>query len=92
MDCNEIEVDKYDEDELEDLYKDQLDDLYGTIEIAGITFDASIILEECDPVAYETGLSDAEYSLQETETVYECRVCGSRHDDSRYAEVCCIEE
>ena len=44
-----------------DRFDDMLDEVYGDeIEIAGITFPASKILEECDPIAYRTYLSDYE--------------------------------
>lgn len=40
---------KYDEDEFDEM----LDEVYGSIEICNIDFDASQILRECDPIAYD---------------------------------------
>lgn len=46
------------EDEAYALYDDMLDETHDDVEIGYITFTASQILNECDPIAYETGFSD----------------------------------
>ena len=51
--------------DLEQMYSDMLDDCYGTVEVAGITFDASSVLKECDPIAYRVGMNDYADSLME---------------------------
>ena len=55
------------ESEYEDKYKDLIDELTGTIKIMGISFNASRILEELDPIAYNCGLSDYVDSLDKIE-------------------------
>ena len=40
------------ESELKNMFKWEFDDLNGNIMIAGITFSASDILEELDPIAF----------------------------------------
>lgn len=51
--------------DLEDMYKDMLDDCYGTVEIAGVTYDTSRVLKDTDPIAYQVGMSDYASSLME---------------------------
>lgn len=46
-----------DEHEAESQYRDELDELYP-VEIAGMQFCASRILEELDPIAFNCGLAD----------------------------------
>lgn len=62
-------------------YDDYLDESYGDFDIGYITFSASEILKNCDPVAYRCGLSDyvsdelsnAQYKLEHCdETTVEC--------------------
>ena len=50
--------------EIEDQYKDMLDDVFGTVEIAGYTYETSRALKEVDPIAYQVGLNDYEASLE----------------------------
>ena len=45
-------------DEIEDRARDFLNDAYGVIEVAGLTFDASYVLEELDPTAFRCAVSD----------------------------------
>ena len=40
-----------------------LNDVYGTVEIAGMKWDASIAFERVDPIAYALSLEDYEDSL-----------------------------
>ena len=49
---------KHHDSDLVDAYDDFLDEVYGTIEIAGMTYDTSRVLSECDPIAYRCGFSD----------------------------------
>lgn len=39
-------------------YKDMLDDVYPGVTIAGSSFYASTVLQECDPVAFRIGLDE----------------------------------
>lgn len=40
------------------LYNDMLDEVYGTVEVAGIAWDAHRVLEALDPIAYRVGFND----------------------------------
>ena len=75
------EVEKYTEED----YDEMLNDLHGTIEIGCCSFDASTILKELDPIAYNVGFND----MQEYE--YECSECSTRHESIDDAEECCKE-
>jgi hypothetical protein len=46
------------------MFEDALD-CEGTVTVAGIEFNKSMILRECDPVAYRCYLSDYISSLEE---------------------------
>ena len=46
---------------------DELLDLYGPVRIGTLTYDASRVLREVDPIAYRVGLSDFESMLEEEE-------------------------
>jgi len=50
-----FELDPYD---FEDSYREFLDEMEGDIKVAGITFQASRIIEELDPTAFRCGLLD----------------------------------
>lgn len=62
---------------VEEYYDDILDECYDEIEIGCCTFTASQILKNCDPIAYNCGisdevdvyLSDAQYDLECGRTV-----------------------
>ena len=45
-------------------YIDQIYEVYDPIVVAGITFSASRVLKECDPVAFRCGLGDYESEIQ----------------------------
>ena len=49
--------------ELERMYDEMLDEVYGVVEIAGMTYDTSRALKDCDPIAYRVGMSDYADSL-----------------------------
>ena len=44
--------------EFEQAYEEMLDDVYGTVEVAGMTYDTSVLLKNADPVAYRVGMAD----------------------------------
>jgi hypothetical protein len=48
-------------------YDEWLDDVYGTFSIEGTVVQASRILKECDPIAYEIGKYNFEETANETE-------------------------
>lgn len=39
-------------------YDDELDETHQDYEICGLTFSASRVLKECDPIAYRCGMND----------------------------------
>lgn len=45
---------------IEERYDEMLDDLYGPVRIGTLTYDASRVLKEVDPIAYRVGLSEFE--------------------------------
>jgi hypothetical protein len=45
-------------------YQDILDDIYGTVQIAGMSYSVGRALLEVDPVAFRCGLGDEESRLQ----------------------------
>ena len=45
-------------DYVERNYDDELDETYQDYEIMGLSFSASQVLKECDPVAYRCGMND----------------------------------
>jgi hypothetical protein len=47
-----------------DEYIDIMDDIYGTVEIAGMTYGAGQALEAVDPVAFRCSLGDYESAIQ----------------------------
>lgn len=44
-------------------YNDYIDEIYEPVEVAGMTFNVSRILEELDPVAWRCGKGDYESEL-----------------------------
>jgi len=44
-------------EEAEEMYEDSLDESYGEINV-GVTFNASRVLRELDPIAYRCGFND----------------------------------
>lgn len=56
-----------------DNYDDILDECYPTTEIGGISFTASQILKNCDPIAYRCGISDESSALlEEAQSSLDC--------------------
>lgn len=51
------------ENQLNHMFQEMLDS-EGEISVAGIKFLPSVILMECDPIAYRTGLNDYADSLE----------------------------
>ncbi len=48
----------------DDAYGDYIDEIYPTVEVAGMSFNPSRIIQECDPVAWRCGMGDWESQLQ----------------------------
>lgn len=48
----------------ESQYADMIDECNEAVVVCGITFNASSILQECDPVAFRCGLGDYESEIQ----------------------------
>ena len=69
----EIENFEIDVDDQEEAYKETLDS-DGPVQVAGMTFDASRIIEELDPTAYRCGLVDYVDGLE-------------KDDDPKYKEL-----
>jgi len=90
LEAVEREEDVYDDSEIENMYVESLD--IETVNVCGQEFNPSRILEELDPTAYRCGLNDFENSTQETETKYDCPICGAEHDDEDDAKWCCQDE
>jgi len=77
--CEERE--QYDEDD----YKEMLD-CDGPVNVCGMQFDPSRILEELDPIAFRCGLND----FQEYYDVYICPECDEEYEeDEEGAKYCC---
>ena len=56
-------------------YDDELDEAYQSYEIMGLSFSASRVLQECDPIAYGCGLNDlADSELREAN--HQLETCG----------------
>ena len=62
----EAENFELDPDDYEDSYKESLDS-EGPVNVAGMQFDASRIIEELDPTAYRCGLVDYVDSIDKAE-------------------------
>jgi hypothetical protein len=54
-----------------EMFEDALD-CEGTVEVAGIQFNRSTILKECDPIAYNCYLNDYIDSLMDDFEVEDC--------------------
>jgi hypothetical protein len=53
--------------EIKSWFDDMLDESYKPFEIGNLSFSASQILRECDPVAYHQSLLDFEDAIRENE-------------------------
>ena len=81
IDCEEFERDEFQRnleaaiyDYTERNYDDELDETYQDYEILGLSFSASQVLKECDPIAYRCGLNDlADSELREANRQLETR-------------------
>ena len=51
-------------EQAEEMYDDMIDEIYGEVNV-GITFNASRVLKELDPIAYRCGFNDYMDSLFE---------------------------
>lgn len=63
----DLESFEIDQDKHEESFDEQIDEMTGTIEIIGLKFCASRILQELDPIAYRCALGDYVDSLDVTE-------------------------
>jgi len=73
--------------ELEDAYKDMLDDCQDTeLRVGNITFYASVVLRQCDPIAYRCGFNDY-VDMLITDGLY-CETCEELGDDCCVCESC----
>ena len=81
IDCEEFERDEFQRNleaaiyyYTEHNYDDELDEAYQDYEIMGLSFSASQVLKECDPIAYGCGLNDlADSELKEANRQLETR-------------------
>ena len=81
IDCEEYERDEFQReleaatyDYAERNYDEELDETYQDYEIMGLSFSASRVLKECDPIAYGCGLNDlADSELREANRQLETR-------------------
>jgi hypothetical protein len=55
----------YTETEIEEQYNEMLDECYPVVKIGYMEFYPSQILKNCDPIAYQIGLSEYEDTLEE---------------------------
>jgi len=56
--------------EFEQMYDEWLDEVYGTVEVAGVMYDTSVLWKNADPIAYEVGMGDyANHLMEEDENL-----------------------
>jgi hypothetical protein len=60
--------------ELEEMFDEMLDECHTPYMIADMTYTASEILKNCDPIAYRVGLADFESILLEEKEAQEANV------------------
>ena len=65
-DAVDDEVEKRVEALEEDAYDEWLDEIEGEIAVGNLTFYASDILKNCDPVAYRCGFGDYQESMRDS--------------------------
>lgn len=73
----------------EEEYRNFLDEIYPAVELGSLTFDASKIIEELDPIAFRVGMADY---ASEQPARFECGECGEEHANEDDAEECCQPE
>ena len=44
--------------EVRDMYREWLDECFGTVDVAGLEYNTSRVLEEVDPIAFRCGVAD----------------------------------
>jgi hypothetical protein len=54
-----------------EMYEEMLDDCEGPVELCGMTYSASYVLKEIDPVAYRCGFNDYVDSLTDDDIFVE---------------------
>lgn len=67
-------------------YNEMLDEVFGEVEIAGLKYQTSRILNLVDETAYRCGFSDWLDGIPEP---YKCGECGELFEDESEAEECC---
>jgi hypothetical protein len=65
--------------------RDMFDECYPEVKIGNLTFSASEIVENCDPVAFRCIAADMEDR-------WICEECNTEYDDQDEAEECCKPE
>lgn len=56
--------------EFEQMYDEMLDEVYGTVEVAGVMYDTSVVWKNADPIAYGVGMGDyANHLMEEDENL-----------------------
>lgn len=84
LEAIEIEREKYSEED----FDSYIDEVTPVIEILGMQFTPSTVIQEIDPIGYRCELGN----YQETETVYACPLCEEEFDDEDDAKYCCQTE
>lgn len=56
--AKQAEMEAYEITRSHDDFREYLDEIYGTVEIAGSTFNTGYALEQLDPTAFRGGLND----------------------------------
>jgi len=69
----------------DDEVRQYIDELYPEVKIGNLSFSASRIIEELDPIAFNCISS-------EMEDRWICNECGVEYDSEEEAEECCEEE
>lgn len=59
-DVERLDIDLYDESDVTYQFEEMLDECHPEYEIAGVTLYPSVILRDCDPVAYRGALYEYE--------------------------------
>ena len=85
----EIEEWEYDLDYSDDkkLYDEYLDEVYGSVNVAGMTFDTSQTLQYLDPTAYRCGFNDFVDTLPRR---FQCLICDEFSETKEKAAECCV--
>lgn len=69
--------------DVEEAYREMLDDCYETVEVGGLSFCPSRVVEELDPTAFRCGMSDYADSMSDQWI----EVCGDYYDLDKIMEI-----